>query len=320
MPTYNGAEFLESQINSILSQTIVPDEIIIVDDGSDDGTLELLSNFQNNHPNIINHFQNSSNIGVSGNFNKAIRYTTGDLIFLSDQDDIWEPEKIETQIDFVRESFADLVTHNSSIISEEGSRQGDLWSRKSFDLNSTKNSADMFRHLLFNNNFVQGATLLLTRDFWEMIEPIPPEIEYDYYIALIGTVTSRLGLINQELLRYRQHSSQDVGAPRSSLFADVRHSLNRTNPSYYQTRLRTWEEFGKFIESYPIPDDLSSYMRDVEHRRLYQNNRFIIYNSSYSYTSRFKSYFNNLSNRYYHKFGGGSLTMFRDLLQILDIL
>ena len=97
--TYNGEKFLKKQIDSILSQTIKVDEIVVCDDRSQDGTHDILNGYQSQYPDVFRVFINDENLRSVKNFEKAISKCTGDLIFLSDQDDIWIPEKVEIFID-----------------------------------------------------------------------------------------------------------------------------------------------------------------------------------------------------------------------------
>ena len=98
--TYNGQSFLSEQLNSILNQTHPVDEIIICDDCSTDQTIEIIKYFKDKFPNLIQLFENENSLGTIKNFEKAISLTKGDLIFLSDQDDIWFSSKVNEMVTF----------------------------------------------------------------------------------------------------------------------------------------------------------------------------------------------------------------------------
>src|SRR6266849_8380108 len=94
--TYNGARYLTPQLASILSQTLSPDELVICDDGSEDGTLDLLRAFSQTARFAVRIFENQhARLGSTKNFEKAIELCTGDLIALADQDDVWRPHKLD---------------------------------------------------------------------------------------------------------------------------------------------------------------------------------------------------------------------------------
>lgn len=99
MTTYNGKGYIELQLDSILSQTVMPNEIVIVDDCSTDETFEILKNYKYKYSNIKWIIEkNEKNLGWKNNFAKAICMTHGDIIFLSDQDDYWCKDKIEMMV------------------------------------------------------------------------------------------------------------------------------------------------------------------------------------------------------------------------------
>ena len=96
MAAYNGEKYIYNQLKSISLQTRKPDEIIICDDCSKDGTLDVIRKFQSDNPNLkIIVTVNNQNIGYAANFIKAFTLSTGELLFFSDQDDVWLPKKIE---------------------------------------------------------------------------------------------------------------------------------------------------------------------------------------------------------------------------------
>ena len=117
--TYNGEKFLRQQIESILSQLSHDDEIIVSDDCSSDRTVDLLREFKDER---IKLFVNDSNVGVVKNFENAIKNSTQEFIFLSDQDDVWTPNKVEVVKKMLNEY--DFVSHNANIINEEGGETG----------------------------------------------------------------------------------------------------------------------------------------------------------------------------------------------------
>lgn len=96
MATYNGEKYIKSQLQSILTQTIKPDEVIISDDGSTDNTLTIIKDFiEKNKLSGWRLLENNSSQGISGNFINALKNTSGDIVFLCDQDDIWINNKVE---------------------------------------------------------------------------------------------------------------------------------------------------------------------------------------------------------------------------------
>ena len=118
MTTYNGEQYVGEQIRSIFRQTLLPDELIIVDDGSSDNTVNVISELRKYAPPSvsISVTTNHNNIGYIRNFYVAISKAKGDYIFLSDQDDIWEENKIELMIDVMSQEKCMLLCSNFHII------------------------------------------------------------------------------------------------------------------------------------------------------------------------------------------------------------
>ena len=95
LATYNGEKFLPRQLETLATQTRLPDELVVCDDGSTDGTLEILRQFAETAPFPVRIFQNLKNLGPGRNFRKAFSMCSGDVTFFCDQDDVWFPEKLE---------------------------------------------------------------------------------------------------------------------------------------------------------------------------------------------------------------------------------
>ena len=116
MATYNGAQYLQEQLDSFLAQTRLPDELVVCDDGSEDATIKILELFRDNAPFNVRIFQNSDNLGHERNFGKVIDLCEGDVIFLSDQDDVWLASKLSSiENVFNTKKWALLVINDAEI-------------------------------------------------------------------------------------------------------------------------------------------------------------------------------------------------------------
>jgi len=246
--TYNGEKYIREQLISLLNQTILPDEIIVCDDNSTDDTVSIINTFSNE--NQFNIFVNTKNIGTIKNFEKAISLTTGDIIFLSDQDDIWYPDKIEKMINAFDNNLGNLlVFSNGDLIDGNGVLIGStLWDKWDFNLEirkNWKNNELAFNDLFKNNNKVTGATVAFCKELKNNILPINIPFEYwhDVWIALHASGLNGLHFIEESLIQYRIHSNQQIGIPESNNILDNSHNF-RDSISY--------EEFYNLIfEKYP---------------------------------------------------------------------
>ena len=119
--TYNGAKYIEEQILSILDQTMPVDEIVVCDDGSTDETLLIINRIKEKSLAEIRVFCNETKLGVCDNFQKAVDLCRGDIIFLSDQDDVWYPHKVKTIVEwFEQHADKSVVFTNAELVNGEG--------------------------------------------------------------------------------------------------------------------------------------------------------------------------------------------------------
>lgn len=243
MCTYNGARHLPEQLRSIAAQTRPPDELVVCDDASTDATRDLLERFAVSVPFAVSLHLNEHNLGSTKNFERAISLCEGDFIALSDQDDVWLPAKLEQlEAEFNRAPKVGLIFSDAEIIDEDGSRTGSsLWGQlplRSTELRRLQGSK-AFDELLPGST-VTGATMAFRSSFKELVLPIPDglSIIHDGWIALMIAAVSEVLPLPTPLVRYRQHSAQQIGALERKETAPVRvfdaesvqEALGRENP------------------------------------------------------------------------------------------
>jgi len=184
MASYNGELYIAQQISSILSQLNPKDELIIVDDCSKDNTINLINSFEDDRIILI---KNNKNIGVNKSFSKSILYSTGDYIFLSDQDDIWIKGRINTMINHLVKSKVDLLTSNFKWIDEFGNSTYVKFDGVS-SLQSNNHFKNIFDIFLGKTNYF-GCAMLFTKSLSRYIAPFPIFIEsHDLWIAKAGNL------------------------------------------------------------------------------------------------------------------------------------
>jgi glycosyltransferase involved in cell wall biosynthesis len=216
--TYNGERFLRDQINSVLNQTYSNLEIIIIDDKSTDGTMEILRSFEREFKKIKVH-QNEANIGYGKNFEKAIDLCNGDYIALSDQDDIWEEHKISRQLESINENL--LNYHNSEFIDSNGNSL----KKSIFDICKPYNGNDS-RHFLFEN-CVSGHTILFKKSLKKYLVNFPNGIFYDQWIAYVATNIGSINYIDDKLVKFRRHEENSTDILRQK--KRIRNQNNEIN-------------------------------------------------------------------------------------------
>jgi glycosyltransferase involved in cell wall biosynthesis len=197
MATYQGSPFIGEQLDSIARQTHPPDELVISDDDSSDETAQIIERFAASAKFAVNLHRNEQTLGFNRNFVRALSLTKGDLIFISDQDDIWNDKKIErvvTAFDERRDCLA--LIHDERILDQQS---GTIFKRTYFGNQ---------RALGFNaREMVSGNCTSLRRELLDILLPFPDDINYDYWIAWIADVLGCRLVLDEALQMYRRHGS-----------------------------------------------------------------------------------------------------------------
>lgn len=194
MAVYNGEKYIKEQLMSIIAQLPhVYDEIIISDDGSTDNTLDIIKEFNDSRIKIYN----SKSKNVIYNFENAIKNATGEYIFLSDQDDIWYPNKISETIIQLENNI--MVFSNLSIFKDDIKNSKTLY-------DENKKLEGFIRNFI-KNNFV-GATMAFKKELKKHILPFPKNISmHDVWIGLIAELYGTTKFIVKPLIFYRRHNN-----------------------------------------------------------------------------------------------------------------
>jgi glycosyltransferase involved in cell wall biosynthesis len=207
MATYNGEQFLLEQLESILKQTYKNIEIIICDDNSTDTTLQILESYKKKLPITI--IQNKKNYGIITSFENALNLCKGEFIALSDQDDIFFPEKLEILYKNIGKS---LLIHSDSIVIDEFNN---IIFSSHFKKFKDKNKYNFTDYLKGNN--VTGNSVLFKKDLLQFALPFPKNIRiHDHYLAMCASYTNNIIYYPKTLQYYRQHKSNAIGVKKSS--------------------------------------------------------------------------------------------------------
>lgn len=219
MGTYNGECFLEEQIRSIQTQTFANWQMLIRDDGSWDNTVNILNTFQENDNRIKLIEDDKGNQGPSNNYNILCAEATNlgaDIIFFSDQDDVWLPNKLETQVQAVhnlekRHSnelpilvYTDLAVVDMQLKSINNSF---------LSFQGIKNVTSEPLRILLAQNYIPACASAINHSLLALALPIPDNVlMHDWWIALCAASCGRIEFIPQAMGLYRQHHSNAVGA------------------------------------------------------------------------------------------------------------
>jgi len=233
--THNGERFIRDQLLSILGQTRLPDEIVLSDDASSDSTIAVatavIDGFHERAartlPKVVV-LRNDLALGVTANFEQAILACSSELVALSDQDDVWEPNRLADALVEFRERPDLLLLHGDAKLIDDA---GALLPATLFEAQDVTASVRAEVHagrafaLLMHRNFVTGATTILRRKLADVAKPFPPAWLHDEWLAIIAAAVGSLDLTDQRLVRYRQHESNQLGAQRLSMVGKLRRML-----------------------------------------------------------------------------------------------
>lgn len=217
MATYNGANYIREQIQSILNQSVSADEIVIVDDCSTDDTLDILNKIKKENLQSgvdIRIYANKKNVGYTRNFYNAISKTQGDIIFLADQDDIWFERKIETMVKIMKQENCCALCTNFALIDAKDNliKDTSCYRIHPFVKSATEELKEIrFQQLIFGN-IVQGCTYCFNQNVKDKYLTLNSDILiHDHQIMFIATLVGKVLFVNEALIYYRIHSHNAIG-------------------------------------------------------------------------------------------------------------
>lgn len=212
MCTYNGAKYVAEQLNSILNQTYPVDEIVVGDDGSTDDTIEIVKNILKSSKIEYLIIQNKMNLGYRKNFENVIANTNGDIIFLSDQDDVWVKEKVEILVnDLERDKNHLLVFSDAYLVDSKLNRKPEsLWESVCYTKN--KENFTSWTELFCSGYYITGATVAFRKELFEKAYPFSDIWHHDGWLAIFAAMYGNVYEEKEKLILYRQHENNQIGA------------------------------------------------------------------------------------------------------------
>lgn len=248
LPTFNGEKYLAEQLDSLLGQSYQNYIIVLRDDCSTDGTVQIIQSYLTKYPEFI-HFLDSGgkNLGAGGSFSLLMRYVLDHkkelglqqaYMLFCDQDDIWLEDKISVQFKAMLEAESTnakipiLVHSDLQVVSETGQ----LISESFVRYQGLKTKRNRFNNLLVSN-LVTGCAVLVNENLAKRSLPVPDEaIMHDWWVTLVCSAFGKLVFLDRPLVDYRQHETNTLGAkeypkPDYSNSARIREILSfRSNP------------------------------------------------------------------------------------------
>lgn len=192
--SYNGESYIKAQLESILVQLSQHDEIIISDDGSTDSTLNVIKSIKDDRIKIV---QNTQRHGILQNIENALRFATGDIIYLSDQDDVWLNGKVNKMTELL--VTYDLVVCNSKVTDENLAIINESF------FNLQKSGRGLTKNII-RNTYV-GCCMAFNRNVLKAALPFPANLPmHDSWIGLVAELVGKVKFLNEPLILYRRHA------------------------------------------------------------------------------------------------------------------
>ena len=228
--TYNGEQYIEEQLRSILNQTVPVDEIIICDDISTDKTVEKIrEKIKKEKLNCkIKLSINESNLGVTKNFEKALSICNGDYIFLSDQDDVWKRDKVEKTINRFNGNPNCLLAFSDALLVDSAGKDlgRSLWEITKPPLKEKYSILDFT-----GARFVTGATVAIRKELLDYTLPMPECWIHDAWLAINASLYGEIDFIEEKLIDYRQHQNNIIGARKRTIIEQIKYTRDHIDKS-----------------------------------------------------------------------------------------
>jgi len=313
--THNGERFIDEQLVSIFAQTVLPAEVVVSDDASTDATVARVRSAFAAHPGAprLTLLQNAVALGVTRNFEQAIAACSGEIVVLSDQDDIWHANRVELTVAAFADPAVLLVHGDATLVDAAGERLADsLFESYAVDAPTRFElaSARGFE-LLLHRNLVTGATAAIRREVAEGARPYPESWVHDEWLAVAAAARGRIAPLPESLIDYRQHGGNEIGAVR----VNFRAKLSRlTAPGYVRNRrlLERAEALAERAGSLGVveADRIAAVADKVQHERVRSG-------LSVHRALRIVPVLRELRTGRYGRYGGGLQDVARDLIQPL---
>lgn len=318
--THNGARFVGEQVRSICLQTLPPAEIVLSDDASTDGCVEVAQNALEaclrERPGLAIGFRAIRNVPalrVTKNFEQAARACRGDLIALSDQDDVWHPERLARMVaEFERRPDLLLLHTDARLVDDARKDLG----QSLFHALEVKPFERAWIHggrafdVFLRRNLVTGATTLFRRSLLEQAAPFPKEWLHDEWLGIVASAIGLVDMLEDELIEYRQHESNQIGARRDSFMGKVRKALASRGTTHHERALKAELLLERLLSlgDQVAPDTIRKLRDKLEHQRF----RAALPQSR---VARCLPVFREALTGRYNKFGRGTRGVVRDLFE-----
>lgn len=232
MAVYNGAKYIEEQIDSILHQTYSDLHLTIRDNASEDNTVQIIEEMIKNYPDKITLICSLENVGVIGNFAALMEQSQADYVMFSDCDDVWMYDKVEktmakfSELEKLYGRDKPLLVHSDLTVVNRNLETIDpsFWK-----FTHIKPSQGHALNRLLVQNVITGCTMMVNRALLDLALPIPENVMmHDWWLGLIASAFGAIEEVDRSTILYRQHGLNDTGAKKYGLIPAMQRHLNKS--------------------------------------------------------------------------------------------
>ena len=295
LTTYNGEKYIREQVESILNQTYKNIRLVISDDCSTDKTVEILKEYEKKDDRVVLYSQ-KKNLGYVKNFEFLLTKVENDLYMLSDQDDVWLPEKIEKSLEKLKKEDADLVFGDLEVVDENLNTIFPSFG----DFMLLNRKIKKYIHTYKVNylyNCVTGCTVLSKKKFIEKMLPFPNNSKYlihDHWLGLVVSLNGKLAYVEEKYIKYRQHGKNQVGVKRVShnfeKLEQVRDLFINIKLGIFSTYVDRKDVFPKEVQE--LNEKAYEYFKMLEKKKYFNFRKWTVFHELYK-TETFMYYIEN---------------------------
>ena len=295
LPTYNGEKFIKEQIESILNQSHKNIRLLISDDCSTDGTIEILKKYKEKD-NRIELYVQTKNLGVVKNIEFLLQKVTSNYYMLSDQDDYWLPEKVEKSLEKLKQNNADIVFGDLEVVDEKLKTIYPSFNDFMKLTRKIKNNQNSYK-LNYLYNCITGCTILAKKQTIEKIIPIPTQSKYlihDHWIGIITSLNGKIAYMPEKYIKYRQHGNNQIGTTKIShkftQIEEVRELFINVKLGVFGTYVQNNERFPENLQKLNI--QALEYFKKIKQKKKFNFRNWGIFHKLYK-TETFMYYMEN---------------------------
>ncbi len=317
--TSNGQTYLQEQLESYLNQTRTPDELVVCDDVSTDETIAILQEFALSAPFPVRIYRNEKQLGYVKNFERAVLLCDGDVIFFSDQDDVWNPQKIELMaIALEKSPDVGVAFCDAEIVSSDLQPSGrTLWEMFRFTKRlQRKVIQGRATEVLIKMDLFWGLTIAFRAEYRDRLIPFYPGTGHDTWTAMLVAFMSDISIVQEPLVKYRQHSDNVTGVREKPLNAILTATIvkqrHNTRFKSFTNRAKPFEAMKERLLQISNVPDLDVKVRLLDEKIAHLNSRA---NMSSRRLFRAPQVLRELITLRYHRYSRGRRDLIKDLLE-----